>query len=113
MTNRSFSGAISRRRLPLMVSPVATSFIMDRTMFDPSVGPIHDLLTRFGLPSIPWLIHPVWAMVTLMIIDSWSGTAFMILLFTAGLQGMPQSLTRPPRWTALPTGNCCGTSPYP
>jgi ABC-type sugar transport system permease subunit len=76
--------------VPLMVSPVATSFIMGRTMFDPSVGPIHDLLTRFGLPSIPWLIDPVWAMVTLMIIDSWSGTAFMILLFTAGLQGLPQ-----------------------
>jgi multiple sugar transport system permease protein len=76
--------------VPLMVSPVATSFIMGRTMFDPSVGPIHDLLARAGLPQIPWLTHPVWAMVTLMIIDSWSGTAFMILLFTAGLSGMPQ-----------------------
>jgi multiple sugar transport system permease protein len=26
--------------VPLMVSPVATSFIMGRTMFDPSVGPM-------------------------------------------------------------------------
>jgi multiple sugar transport system permease protein len=76
--------------VPLMVSPVATSFIMGRTMFDPNVGPIHDLLVRFGLPSVPWLTHPTWAMVTLMLIDSWGGTAFMILLFTAGLQGMPQ-----------------------
>ncbi len=76
--------------VPLMVSPVATSFIMGRTMFDPNVGPIHDLLNRFGLPQIPWLTDPGWAMVTLMLIDSWGGTAFMILLFTAGLQGMPQ-----------------------
>jgi len=76
--------------VPLMVSPVATSFIMGRTMFDPSVGPIHDLLARAGLPQIPWLTNPAWAMVTLMIIDSWGGTAFMILLFTAGLAGMPQ-----------------------
>jgi multiple sugar transport system permease protein len=76
--------------VPLMVSPVATSFIMGRTMFDPSVGPIHDLLAKAGLPQIPWLTNPVWAMITLMIIDSWSGTAFMILLFTAGLSGMPQ-----------------------
>ncbi len=76
--------------VPLMVSPVATSFIMGRTMFDPNVGPVHDLLNRFGLPHIPWLTDPGWAMVTLMIIDSWGGTAFMILLFTAGLQGMPQ-----------------------
>jgi multiple sugar transport system permease protein len=73
-----------------MVSPVATSFIMGRTMFDPNVGPIHDLLTRFGLPRVSWLTDPALAMVTLMIIDSWGGTAFMILLFTAGLQGMPQ-----------------------
>jgi len=76
--------------VPLMVSPVATSFIMGRTMFDPTVGPVHDLLVRFGLPNIPWLTDPAWAMVTLMIIDSWGGTALMILLFTAGLQGMPQ-----------------------
>jgi multiple sugar transport system permease protein len=76
--------------VPLMVSPVATSFIMGRTMFDPNVGPIHDLLTRFGMPRIPWLTDPMWAMITLMIIDSWGGTAFMILLFTAGLQGLPQ-----------------------
>jgi multiple sugar transport system permease protein len=75
--------------VPLMVSPVATSFIMGRTMFDPTVGPVHDLLVRFGLPSIPWLTDPAWAMVTLMIIDSWGGTALMILLFTAGLQSMP------------------------
>ena len=55
--------------VPLMVSPVATSFIMGRTMFDPNVGPIHDLLVRFGLPAVPWLTHPTWAMVTLMLID--------------------------------------------
>jgi multiple sugar transport system permease protein len=29
-------------------------------------------------------------MITLMIIDSWGGTAFMILLFSAGLAGLPQ-----------------------
>jgi multiple sugar transport system permease protein len=75
--------------LPLMVSPVATSFIMGKTMFDPSVGPIHDLLNRFGLPQIPWLTDASWAMVTLIIVDSWGGTAFIILILTAGLQSLP------------------------
>src|SRR5262245_40980498 len=75
--------------MPLMVSPVATSFIMGKTMFDPSVGPIHDVLMRLGLPQIPWLTDSTWSMVTLMIVDSWGGTAFMILILTAGLQGMP------------------------
>lgn len=75
--------------IPLMVSPVATSFIMGRTMFDPTVGPIHDIFQRLGLAQIPWITDPTWAMITLMIIDSWGGTAFMILMFTAGLQGMP------------------------
>ncbi|HLZ07776.1 MAG TPA: sugar ABC transporter permease, partial [Chloroflexota bacterium] len=75
--------------LPLMVSPVATSFIMGKTMFDPSVGPIHDLLNRFGLPQIPWLTDGSWAMVTLVIVDSWGGAAFIILILTAGLQSLP------------------------
>lgn len=70
--------------LPMMVSPVATALIMGRTMFDPSVGPARDLLVIFGLPLIPW------AMVTLIIVDSWGGSAFMILMFTAGLQSIPQ-----------------------
>lgn len=74
--------------VPLMVSPVATSFIMGRTMFDPTVGPMHDLLLRFGLPQIPWLTDPTWAMITLIIIDSWGGTAFIILMLTAGLQSL-------------------------
>ncbi len=75
--------------VPLMVSPVATSFIMGRTMFDPTVGPVHDLLLRFNLPQIPWITDPTWAMVTLIIIDSWGGTAFIILMLTAGLQSLP------------------------
>jgi multiple sugar transport system permease protein len=75
--------------VPLMVSPVATSFIMGRTMFDPTVGPMHDLLNQLGLPQIPWITDPTWAMVTLIIIDSWGGTAFIILMLTAGLQSLP------------------------
>jgi multiple sugar transport system permease protein len=75
--------------VPLMVSPVATSFIMGRTMFDPTVGPMHDLLLRLGLPQIPWITDPTWAMITLIIIDSWGGTAFIILMLTAGLQSLP------------------------
>lgn len=75
--------------LPIMVSPVAISFVMGRTIFDQSIGPVHDLLLRLGLPQIPWLTDRTWAMITLMIIDSWGGTAFMILMFTAGLQGLP------------------------
>lgn len=76
--------------LPMMVSPVATALIMGRTMFDPSVGPARDLLVIFGLPLIPWLTDSSWAMVTLIIVDSWGGSAFMILMFTAGLQSIPQ-----------------------
>jgi multiple sugar transport system permease protein len=75
--------------LPLMVSPVATSFIMGKTMFDPSVGPVHDLLDRLALPQVPWLTDGNWAMVTLWIVDSWGGAAFMILILTAGLQSLP------------------------
>jgi len=76
--------------LPLMVSPVAVAFIMGRTMFDPSVGPAHDILVSLGMMPIPWLIDSFWAMITLIIVDSWGGTAFMILMLTAGLQSLPQ-----------------------
>src|SRR5438477_299325 len=58
-------------------------------MLLPAIGVVF-ALTLFPLLFLLGLTFTNWAIVTLMIIDSWSGTAFMILLFTAGLSGLPQ-----------------------
>jgi multiple sugar transport system permease protein len=76
--------------LPMMISPVAVAFVIGRTIFHEDVGPLNDVLYRLGLPAVRWLTDAKMAMVTLILIDIWHWTSFMVLMLMAGLQSLPQ-----------------------
>ncbi|MDP8922040.1 MAG: sugar ABC transporter permease [Chloroflexota bacterium] len=76
--------------LPIMISPVAIAVVIGRMLFNENVGPINDILWRLGLPPVRWLSDPTMAMVSLILIDVWHHSAFMILILTAGVQSLPQ-----------------------
>jgi multiple sugar transport system permease protein len=78
--------------LPMMISPVVTSFIAGRMMFQQDIGPINYFLTGLGIQSVPWLTDANWAMVTVIIVDVWQSSAFMFLMLMAGLQAVPGEL---------------------
>ena len=78
--------------MPLMLSPVVVSFVVGRMLFQEDVGPINDILRSFGFDGLPWTTHPTWAMITLIIIDVWQWSSFMILMLMAGLQSVPLDL---------------------
>lgn len=77
--------------LPMMLAPFVVGLFW-RFMFDQTFGIIDYLLTQIGLPSIPWLIHPVWARVAVIIVDVWQWTPFVTLLVLAGLGTVPTEL---------------------
>ncbi len=78
--------------MPLMISPVVVSFVVGRMLFAEDIGPINEMLRWLGFDGVPWFSHPTWAMVTLIIVDVWQGSSFMILMLMAGLQGVPPDL---------------------
>jgi len=78
--------------LPMMLSPVVSSFIAGRMMFQEDIGPINYFLRSLGFQGIPWLTDPNWAMITLIIVDVWQWSSFMFLMIMAGLQGVPHEL---------------------
>jgi multiple sugar transport system permease protein len=78
--------------MPMMMSPVVVSFIVGRMLFQEDVGPINEILRALGSKGIPWLTNRVWAMVTLIIIDVWQTSSFLILMLMAGLQSIPLDL---------------------
>lgn len=78
--------------MPLMVSPVVVSFVVGRMLFQEDIGPINSFLRWMGFEGVAWLTNPFWAMVTIMIIDVWQWSSFMILMLVAGLQGVPYDL---------------------
>lgn len=59
----------------------------------PQLGPVNNLLGKLGLPQPGWLTSQAWAMPSLIIIGLWAGFGGnRMLIFLAGLQGVPQEL---------------------
>jgi len=57
-------------------------------------GAVNDVLTKIGLPgwTVDWLSDPHVAIWSLMLIISWKYIGFAVILFLAGLQGIPEEV---------------------
>src|SRR5690606_18744789 len=56
------------------------------------VGPVNHLFTAFGLPNLPFLTDANWALGTIIFIEVWQWTPFIILMLLAGLASLPQDV---------------------
>ncbi len=77
--------------MPVISSWVAVSIIWV-TLLDPNVGIVNYLLKLVGLPAVNWLGDPRSAMFSLVIISIWKSAGFNMVIWLAGLQGIPQEL---------------------
>ncbi|HEY8391584.1 MAG TPA: sugar ABC transporter permease [Capillibacterium sp.] len=77
--------------LPVVSSMTAVA-ILWRWLFQPKFGLINQLLGLVGLGPGMWLNSPETAMESVVIMSVWKGLGFTIVLFLAGLQGIPDSL---------------------
>ena len=78
--------------LPMMLSPVAISFIIGRVMFNEALGPINQAIVAAGLEPVPWLTDSFLALLTVIMVDVWQWTPFMTLILLAGLQSVPEEV---------------------
>ncbi|MEA3459779.1 MAG: sugar ABC transporter permease, partial [Chloroflexota bacterium] len=77
--------------LPMMLAPFCIGLFW-RFMFDQTFGIVDYMLTQIGLPAIPWLAHPFWSQVAVVVVDVWQWTPFVALLVLAGLGTVPTEL---------------------
>jgi len=75
--------------LPLAVTPVAALFTF-RMMLNPNLGVANYLVQMLGLPPQDWLGSAGLAMATLVVIDAWHWTPFVIMILSGGLASLPQ-----------------------
>lgn len=75
--------------IPPMIAPAVVGLNF-RWLFNTQYGLFDALLRNVGLPVIPWLSDPNWALVAVIIADVWQNTPLLVLLFLAGLQSVPQ-----------------------
>jgi len=75
--------------VPVIMSPVAAAVIW-RWVYEPNFGLLNYVLSFVGIPSINWLNEPTAAMFALIIMGVWKSFGVNMVLFSAGLQGIPE-----------------------
>lgn len=75
--------------IPMAITPVAATFTF-RLMLHPTRGVLNYLLESVGLPPQTWLADPSLALPTLILIDVWQWTPFVLLIVAGALTVLPQ-----------------------
>lgn len=75
--------------LPFGLTPVALALAW-RLLLNPAGGGINVLLASLGLPPLDWTASQELALPSLIIVDIWQWTPFVILILLAGLVALPK-----------------------
>lgn len=89
--NREFRGRGLTRTLSLLphiATPVAIAMVW-KMMYDPGLGFINFILTKFNVAPIAFLGNPSTALASIMLIDIWQHTPTIMLICMGGLSGIP------------------------
>jgi multiple sugar transport system permease protein len=75
--------------LPTITPMAAIAFIWI-LLFNPRTGLINYVLVRIGVAPQSWLGDPKTAMLSVILVSIWKGLGYKVVIFLAGLQGIPQ-----------------------
>jgi len=85
-----FRGAFQSILLaPMMITPVIGGLIW-RFILHTTQGPLNAVLDLFFGIKFEFLSTPVTAMLTIILVDTWQWTSFIMLLLVAGLEALPR-----------------------
>ncbi|MCR8632927.1 carbohydrate ABC transporter permease [Paenibacillus radicis (ex Xue et al. 2023)] len=75
--------------LPKLLSVIVVGFLFS-LILNPSYGALNTFLKAIGLAELakPWLGDPKTAFLTVIMVDSWYGFGFAVLIFLVGLQSI-------------------------
>lgn len=90
--NQKLKGVILFRTaffVPVVSAWVAIALLWS-WIFNPKYGIVNYLLGLVGIQGPAWLFDPQWAMPAIIITSVWKDIGFVMVMFLAGLQGIPQ-----------------------
>ena len=77
--------------VPMMLSPVVVGLFW-RFMLDAQFGVINSMLGSLGFGQVEWLTRQRTALLSLIVVDTWQWTPFIMLIALAGLTAVPKYL---------------------
>ncbi len=78
--------------LPLMLSPVAVSWMVGKSMMEIRFGPLANLARLLGWDSPSFFGSPEIARLSIMVMDAWTFIPFMMIMILAGHQALPKEV---------------------
>ncbi|GAA1264059.1 sugar ABC transporter permease [Saccharothrix xinjiangensis] len=94
LLNRQVRGRAVYRVLLILpwAVPAFISAFAWKYMFNAQYGIINQALRAVGLPDPVWLGQSDWALVAVMVVNTWLGVPFMMVALLGGLQSIPGDL---------------------
>jgi len=77
--------------LPMVIAPVAAGTLW-RILLNSRAGLVNHLLGLIGIQGPEWLASPDWAIVSVILLDTWQWTPFVLLVAGAAIASIPEDL---------------------
>ena len=74
------------------VIPPAMSTLGWFWLFDPSYSAFNWLFVRIGMDPVNWLGDPLWARMSVILVNVWYGAPFFLIMYLAALKSVPDQL---------------------
>ncbi|RWH79133.1 MAG: sugar ABC transporter permease [Mesorhizobium sp.] len=78
--------------MPLMLSPVAVSWMIGKSLMEYRFGPAATLARQLGWENPAFFSNPITARISIMVLDAWTFIPFMMIMLLAGLQAMSREV---------------------
>ena len=77
--------------VPMMLSPIVVGLFW-KFMLDTQFGVVNSMLASLGFDRVEWLTQQRMALISLIVVDTWQWTPFIMLIALAGLTAVPKYL---------------------
>ena len=77
--------------LPMVIAPVAAGTLW-RILLNYRAGLVNHVLSLVGIQGPEWLATPDWAIVSVILLDTWQWTPFVLLVVGAAIASIPDDL---------------------
>ena len=78
--------------LPLMLSPVAVSWMIGKSLMENRFGPVANFARWLGWHNPAFFTDPWIAKISIIAMDAWTFIPFLMIMLLAGLQAMPRDI---------------------
>jgi multiple sugar transport system permease protein len=78
--------------VPFMLSPVAVSWMIGKSMLEYRFGPVANVMRWLGWDNPAFFASPWIAPISIEVLDAWVSIPFIMILLLAGLQALPKEI---------------------